>query len=84
MEIGYRKTKSGRRLESPRWGMHTNRRRRKRVVRREDECSPVLSSVVRSVFRAGNYIMPFEDVRFGRMGGDIRRGVLGNRLVFSR
>lgn len=25
-----------------------------------------------------------EDVRFGRMSGDIRRGVLGNRLVFSR
>lgn len=64
--------------------MHADRRRCERIVRREDECSPVLASVIRRIFRASDYVVPFEDVRFGRMGGDVWRRILGNGLELSR
>jgi hypothetical protein len=39
--------------------------------------------MVRSVLRAGDNIVPFQNVRFGWMGNDIRRRVFRDGFVFA-
>lgn len=61
--------------------MHADRRRCERIVRREDECSPILASVVRRIFRASDYVVPStllcqnQVVATARVGGDILEDV---------
>lgn len=63
--------------------MHANGGRGKGIVRGKHKSTPVLAAMIRCVLRAGNNIVPFQDVTLGWMGNDIRRRVLGNGFEFA-
>lgn len=63
--------------------MHDDRWRRKRVVWRKHQRSPVLAVVIWGGIRSSEDVMPFQNVGFGGVSDDIRRGVLSNGFVFS-
>lgn len=63
--------------------MHADGRRREGVVGWEGEGSPVLAVVVGCVGRAGEDVVPFEDVGFGRVRRDVFGRGFGDGLVFA-
>jgi hypothetical protein len=58
VKIRNRETKSCAGLEAGRWSVHTNCRRSEGIVGREDERPPVLTVMVGSIWRTGDYIVP--------------------------
>lgn len=58
MEVGDGEAQTAGGLESARGGVHSNRWRRKRVIWREDQRAPVLSTMVRGILRSCNDVMP--------------------------
>lgn len=83
MKIGDRETKFVRRSEAATRGVHADRGRGEWVFGREEECAPVLTTGIGSLWGAGEDVVPFENVGFGRMGDDIWRGVGLDGLVFA-
>lgn len=61
------------RLEAARGRVHADCGRRERVVGREHEGAPVLAAVVRSVGRAGEDVVPLEDVPLRGVCDDVGR-----------
>ena len=62
--------------------MHADSRRGKRVVRWEEERSPVLAVMVRRIWRAREDIVPFENVGFRGLCGNVWGRVGLNGLIF--
>lgn len=55
--------------------MHADRGGLEGVFGREEKRSPVLSSMIRRVFRPGYDVMPLKNVGFGWVRCDVRRRV---------
>jgi len=62
VEIGDGEAEAGRRLETARRGVHSDRGRSEGIVGRENQGSPVLAIVIRCVWRSGEDVVPFKDV----------------------
>ena len=71
-----------RRLEAAARRVHANRGRGEGVVWREHERAPVLAAFIGGFGRAGQDVVPFEDVALGGMRNDVGRRVFGNGFVF--
>ena len=84
MEVRYAEAQPRRRLEAAAWRVHADRRRRERILGREGQRAPVLAVLVRCLGRAGEDVVPFEDVGVGRVGGDVWWRVACDGQVFFR
>ena len=62
--------------------MHTDSRRSKRVIGWEEERSPILAVMVRRIWRACEDVVPFQNVGFRGLCGDVWGRVGLNGLVF--
>ena len=82
MEIRYAQAQARRRLEAAARRVHADGRRREGVFRREGQRAPVLAVLVRCLWRAGEDVVPFEDVRVGRVRGYVGGRVAGDGEVF--
>ena len=71
-------------MEPAAWGEHADCGRSEGVIGRKCECTPVLATLVRSVWRAGEDVMPFENVGFGRVSSDVLRRSLAEGSILSR
>ena len=69
--------------ESSTGGVHADRRGSERVVRGEDEGAPVLAVFVGGFGGAGEDVVPFEDVGFAGVGGDVGGRFCGEGGVFA-
>lgn len=58
MEVGDREAEPSGRLEAARGSVHSDCRRRKRVVGWKYECSPVLPVMIGCIRRSGEDVMP--------------------------
>lgn len=83
MEIAYAQAQALRAPEAAARGVHADRGGRERVVGREDEGAPVLAVFVGGSGRAGEDVVPFEDVGFRGVGGDEFGGGFGEGGVFA-
>jgi len=63
--------------------VHSDCRRSERVIRREDQSTPVLAIMIRSLWWSCEYVMPLEDVGLGGVRDDEWRRVFGYRLVLA-
>ena len=84
MEIRYAQTQACRRLEAAARRVHADGGRREGVLGREGEGAPVLPVLVWGFGRAGEDVVPFEDVGVGRVGGDVWWRVACDGQVFFR
>ncbi len=71
MEVADAEAEAGRGLEAARGRVHPDGGGREGVVAREEECPPVLPVFVGRARRAGEDVVPFEDVGFGGVRGDV-------------
>ena len=83
MEVRDAETEARGRLEAAARGVHADGWGREGVVRREYEGAPVLAAFVGGFGRAGEDVVPFEDVAVGWVRDDVRRRVFGYGFVFS-
>lgn len=83
MEIADTKAETLAHPEPARGRVHPDRGRSEGVVGREGQRAPVLPAVVGGAGRAGQDVVPFEDVGFGGVRGDVVDGGLGEVSVFA-
>lgn len=63
--------------------MHADSWRSERIIRWECQSAPVLPVVIGCVGWAGQDVVPFEDVGFARMGGDVFGRVTRKGGIFA-
>ena len=81
MEVGYAEAQACAGLEAAGRGVHANGGRREGVVGWEHEGAPVLAAFVWCLGRAGEDVVPFEDVLLRRVGDDVGWRRLGDGSV---
>lgn len=83
MKVGDGQAEARRWLKATGRSVHSDSRGRERVIRGEDQSSPVLAAMIRCVFGTGDDIVPFENIGFRGVCLDVWWRVLGDSLVLA-